>query len=946
MADRLFCFVILSSCLRLCASRLLLFWAVDSSERTQETIQANIDHVKDLGIDHDVILAHYRGSRKDWDQQWYKQHVTKSLTGMGYKFHFLQKAYKASDWEKRYEFVWALDSDIDLSKADLHQFLEIARQMDAPIVGPTFVHKGGASLVQMQDSSASVIRREGHSPTRHHSHHGHQVSGPNEMQIPNPGCDFRHTDFVELTAPLLKSAVLKSILVDCQHCIHEKSDWGLDMMWCKYVSERFGEQACALVDKTPVIHLDWGLAPISQDFFSALHAVQAKYGRFWSHHRVLDCKRQEGGLVENIPEETVQTVQDAAEKHVKKTEEIDKKHANSGSTESKAKKMGNSTMKAAQEDEDEESSEEERDVGEGDAEESSHESHTKSSKLSASPKKAAQEDVDEDEDEGDQKDDTTVPEAATKNISAQKESQSNNSSDAVQKVQPAKEKEEAADEESDEEDEAEENQEASTSSARSNITSTNSANTSAQKQAVSNNSSDAVQKVRPVKEKEEAADEESDEEDEAEDNQEASTSSARSNITSTNSANTSAQKQAVSNNSSDAVQKVRPVKEKEEAADEESDEEDEAEDNQEASTSSARSNITSSEGSKSSEQSDGSSQQDDSETSSGIFKVKAKSSATPVANDAVYGDAKKQRAGPGLSNELAVLGKFSAGSKELSSTIDAQGHIALKPKAREMHETHDAKGGLEISFKDAELRLRDDIQQLKKLEEELELSLLTQTSEARQEDQQVKAPKPLDKAEAPKQTMTKVEKHQKKHRAKTQKHSKLQKAVSLIDLDEHMEKLEPTADAQDSPSLQIRALAAGAREVAMEVAEEVQNTVGAMSSEQLASTRNAALQSVQTAIAEQVQKQEVHKDRPNANRQEVSLSHKIRELEAQVAWDQKQMEQDVQEELGLKNKLKQVEAELRARKAAWKSVKAGSKVHKKTRNLKSHAVKLKKQKQK
>lgn len=58
-------------------------------------------------------------------------------------------------------------------------------------------------------------------------------------------------------------------------------------------------------------------------------------------------------------------------------------------------------------------------------------------------------------------------------------------------------------------------------------------------------------------------------------------------------------------------------------------------------------------------------------------------------------------------------------------------------EAHEMHETHDAKGGLEISFKDsakgfwdaifwwevvgvqdAELRLRDDIQQLKKLEEE------------------------------------------------------------------------------------------------------------------------------------------------------------------------------------------------------------------------------------
>ena len=109
----------------------------------------------------------------------------------------------------------------------------------------------------LQDSSASVIRREGHSPTRHHSHHGHQVSGTelNGLNvkvsadlifhlrydfIPRSqwdadtgsrrhwtfqdgmvvdscdmswclGCDFRHTDFVELTAPLLKSAVLRGI---------------------------------------------------------------------------------------------------------------------------------------------------------------------------------------------------------------------------------------------------------------------------------------------------------------------------------------------------------------------------------------------------------------------------------------------------------------------------------------------------------------------------------------------------------------------------------------------------------------------------------------------------------------------------------------------------------------------------------------------------------------
>ena len=111
-----------------------------------------------------MILAHYRGSRKDWDHKWcaaasirvsralarYKQHVRHSLSGVGYKFHFLQppkeaplacslrRAYKAGDWEKRYDYIWALDSDIDISQSDLLQFLKAAKEIGASIVGPTF----------------------------------------------------------------------------------------------------------------------------------------------------------------------------------------------------------------------------------------------------------------------------------------------------------------------------------------------------------------------------------------------------------------------------------------------------------------------------------------------------------------------------------------------------------------------------------------------------------------------------------------------------------------------------------------------------------------------------------------------------------------------------------------------------------------------------------------
>ena len=43
-------------------------------------------------------------------------------------------------------------------------------------------------------AEATLMRREG-------------VNGPNRIQLPDPDCDYRRTDFVELTAPLLKSSV-------------------------------------------------------------------------------------------------------------------------------------------------------------------------------------------------------------------------------------------------------------------------------------------------------------------------------------------------------------------------------------------------------------------------------------------------------------------------------------------------------------------------------------------------------------------------------------------------------------------------------------------------------------------------------------------------------------------------------------------------------------------
>ena len=177
--------------------------------------------------------------------------------------------------------------------------------MESAIVGPTFVQKADeeqadlvAVLQMARGKKESAIvdptlerfgEEHGVKLMKHSVTDGERMLRPlNDLQTPQEGCDYRHTDFVELTAPLLKSSVLKHILVDCKQCIHEQSDWGLDRMWCKYVYERSG-QGCGLVDKTPMIHLDTTTAVVSSAFHEAVNDVKAHYKRYWTSVKALDC---------------------------------------------------------------------------------------------------------------------------------------------------------------------------------------------------------------------------------------------------------------------------------------------------------------------------------------------------------------------------------------------------------------------------------------------------------------------------------------------------------------------------------------------------------------------------------------------------------------------------------------------------------------------------------
>eukprot|EP00435_Cladocopium_sp_Y103_P009833 s1351_g2.t1 len=128
--------------------RLLLFWPVDGSYRTVKQVKKNLDYVKStLGAGCcDVFLAHYKGDAKLFGSEWYRQNVVGNLSGTGYKFKFMQAAYNKAQfeepWETKYDFVWGLDSDVDLTGTNLTKLFRMVKQSNALIAGPTFVGAG------------------------------------------------------------------------------------------------------------------------------------------------------------------------------------------------------------------------------------------------------------------------------------------------------------------------------------------------------------------------------------------------------------------------------------------------------------------------------------------------------------------------------------------------------------------------------------------------------------------------------------------------------------------------------------------------------------------------------------------------------------------------------------------------------------------------------------
>lgn len=101
-----------------------------------------------------------------------------------------------------FSHIWIVDDNVKMPAASMKMFLSLVMRSNAYIAQPA-----------VSQSHISLAR-------------------------PKLSCDIRFTDYVEIMAPLVNTCVLQHVL----KYLYRKnvySNWGIDMLWCKYTSHTF-----------------------------------------------------------------------------------------------------------------------------------------------------------------------------------------------------------------------------------------------------------------------------------------------------------------------------------------------------------------------------------------------------------------------------------------------------------------------------------------------------------------------------------------------------------------------------------------------------------------------------------------------------------------------------------------------------------------------------------
>lgn len=240
--------------------KLLLMAAVGSHYQTMDLLMAGVNHLRmNYKGQVDVFLMHYDNSNSAWldrNASWYEGNVQNSSFASGIKWFLVKKEIDSYQKIGHYSWVWVMDEDVDITKTDVSKMIALASESGSPIVGPAILSPPGhhsrpvGRVARLLQESANFRGRTDCQPGDHMCRY----------QVPDPGCRWSYTRFIEVMTPLLRPQALWQVVQQCDACITELSTWGLNSVWCSIAAKTAGlprDRGCSLIDQTPIVHTNY-----------------------------------------------------------------------------------------------------------------------------------------------------------------------------------------------------------------------------------------------------------------------------------------------------------------------------------------------------------------------------------------------------------------------------------------------------------------------------------------------------------------------------------------------------------------------------------------------------------------------------------------------------------------------------------------------------------------
>ena len=162
----------------------------------------------------DVYAVHYTNSsyinfHENMRKYLYANRLQLGARKMGALFDAIHKGYL-----DEYSHVWIMDDNVKITRNSIDTMKQAVQNTSALVYQPAII-----------GSHIPLVR-------------------------PNNTCSYRYTDYVEIMSPIIETAALQHVL-EHLHRTDAYSDWGLDMLWCKWLSASFKidqSMACAIID--------------------------------------------------------------------------------------------------------------------------------------------------------------------------------------------------------------------------------------------------------------------------------------------------------------------------------------------------------------------------------------------------------------------------------------------------------------------------------------------------------------------------------------------------------------------------------------------------------------------------------------------------------------------------------------------------------------------------